>query len=97
MKRTITGIICTALFAMPLTGCGDKAPQSPAAVAPVATEYKWDFAIKNAGIDELKTDCDQKGSVVSLEYDTPAYAVNDLLGLDENLHKKNEHISPLQL
>ncbi len=50
MKRTITGIICTALFAMTLTGCGDKAPQSPAAAAPVATEYKWDFAMKNAGL-----------------------------------------------
>ena len=42
----------------------------------------------------LKQPCDEQGTVVELEYDTPAYAVNDLLGLDETLHKKVEVYLP---
>ena len=86
MKRKIRSIFAAALSVMVLAGCGNKAPEPQ--VSPAATEYKWEFAMKNTGIDELKTECDQKGSVVSLEYDTPAYAVNDLLGLNETIHKK---------
>ena len=86
MKRKIRSIFAATLSVMVLSGCGNKAPEPQ--VSPAATEYKWEFAMKNTGIDELKTECDQKGSVVSLEYDTPAYAVNDLLGLNETIHKK---------
>lgn len=63
-------------------------PPAPSAAPSTSVTYQWDFAKKNDSINDLKAECDQKGTVVSLEYDTPAYAVNDLLGLDETLHKK---------
>ena len=92
MKRYIAILLCAFTLSAMLASCGGTsteepapAPAQPAAAAP---EYPWDFAMKNNGIDDLKTECDQKGEVVFLEYDTPAYAVNDLLGTDETIHKK---------
>ena len=35
-----------------------------------------------------KNACEQQGTIVPLEYDTPAYMFNELLGVDETLHKK---------
>ena len=90
--------IALALSALMLTsmlaGCGAKSntqtaeTPTPAPAASASTEYPWDFGKKNNAVDDLKQPCDQQGTVVELEYDTPAYAVNDLLGLDETLHKK---------
>ena len=88
MKKITAMILCLLMLGTLLAGCGSSAPaQTPAPAAPAAPTYKWDFAMKNSSIDELKVDCDQKGEVVTLEYDTPAYAVNDIFGLDETLHK----------
>ena len=89
MKKILALILCLLAFGALLAGCGNSAPAAaPTPAAPAAVEYKWDFAMKNAGIDALKAECDQKGQVVVLEYDAPAYAVNDLLGLNETVHKK---------
>lgn len=92
MKKCIALTLAFLMLAALLTACGEKAPaataSTPAPAAPAGTEYKWDFAMKNNAIDDLKADCDQKGEVVTLEYDTPAYAVNDLLGVEETLHKR---------
>ena len=33
-------------------------------------------------------ECDEQGTIVALEYDTPAYMFNELLGVNEMLHKK---------
>mgnify|MGYP000152248482 CR=1 FL=1 len=39
-------------------------------------------------LDKLKKNaCDEQGTVETLEYDTPAYAVNEILGTDETIHK----------
>ena len=33
-------------------------------------------------------ECDEQGTIVAMEYDTPAYMFNELLGVNEMLHKK---------
>lgn len=35
----------------------------------------------------LQQECDQKGTVVTLEYTAPAYAINEVLGRHEEIHK----------
>lgn len=35
-----------------------------------------------------KTECDQQGTIEAIEYDAPAYAFNEILGVDEIIHKK---------
>lgn len=88
-KSVVISVFLVA--AMLLSGCQKAAPSSvPATPAPqtATVEYQWDFANKNGSIDDLKQPCDQPGTVVDLEYDTPAYAVNDLMGVDVTLHKK---------
>ena len=98
MKKQIALAMSGVCLTAALVGCGASAPASsdaPAATAaPASSDYKWDFAKKNGSIDDLKQPCDEQGTVVELEYDTPAYAVNDLLGLDETLHKKVEVYLP---
>lgn len=46
------------------------------------------YSKKDEGLDKLKKNpCDEQGTVETLEYDTPAYAVNEILGTDETIHK----------
>ena len=33
-------------------------------------------------------ECDEQGTIVAMEYDTPAYMFNEILGVNETLHKK---------
>ena len=91
-QKTIALAMSALMLAGVLAGCGQgsgaQATPAPTPAAAATTEYQWDFGTKNNSIDDLKQPCDQQGTVVELEYDTPAYAVNDLLGLDETLHKK---------
>ncbi len=50
------------------------------------TVFKWEhFDQEN---EPLLQPCAHQGTVTSLEYDTPAYAVNDLFHVEETLHKK---------
>ena len=91
-QKPIALAMSALMLAGVLAGCGQgsgaQATPAPTPAAAATTEYQWDFGTKNNSIDDLKQPCDQQGTVVELEYDTPAYAVNDLLGLDETLHKK---------
>jgi predicted alpha/beta superfamily hydrolase len=99
-KRTLSALCGGLSLALLLTACGGNGstsagnnaenssnPTQSDTTTPAATEYQWDFQKKNAGIDDLKTPCDQQGTVVSLEYDTPAYAINEVLGVEETIHK----------
>lgn len=95
MKKAMALMLAGLLMIISLSACGNQSagsptpsPAAPTQSASAAPAYRWDFVNKNGSIDDLKAECGQKGTVVSLEYDTPAYAVNDLLGLDETLHKK---------
>lgn len=92
-RRSFLKAAALSAAALGLAACGadqTAASSQPAAsqAAAAAAEYPWDFAKKNNAIDDLKTPSSEQGTVVELEYDTPAYAVNELLGLDETLHKK---------
>lgn len=64
-----------------LMGCSAGQPaQSPSLAsqppADSGTTYQWEFVKKSTGIDNLKAECDQKGTVVSLDYETPLYATD---------------------
>ena len=65
-----------------LAGCGASSQQTaaapaataaPAAAAETGVEYQWDFKKKSTGVDDLKGECDQKGTVVQMDYETPLY------------------------
>lgn len=77
LKLLVPFALCTALL---LSGCDStsEAPSTPPAPSQTtaATQYAWDFAKKTTDIDALKAECDQKGTVVSMEYETPLYAVD---------------------
>lgn len=85
-----TGMACAAA-ALAACGSSSAGSQPPAASAtaqqPAAAEYPWPFGKDKQAIEALKKECDQKGTVVELEYDTPAYAINELFGVEETLHK----------
>ena len=96
MKKKLLSVLCAALaLVMVLSACGgpaggqpSKAPSGGESSKTPAAEYSVDFGKANNAIDELKnTPCDEQGTVVSLEYETPAYAVNDIFGVDEKLTK----------
>lgn len=77
--------ICSSLC---LSGCGSTKPATVAtanaATAEQGSTYKWDFVKKTNGIDNLKAECDQKGSIESLEYETPLYISDE----DQTVTKK---------
>ena len=87
MKKIIALILCLVSVCMLLAACQEKPAETPAP-AQNAVTYKWDFANKNAGIDSLKTPCDQKGTVTEISYEAPAYAVNDIFDQDITLTKR---------
>ena len=87
MKKIFALALCI-LFALTLFACGTKeaSPAQPTA-APAAT-YKWDFGKKNDAVNDIKnTPASQQGTIEEITYETPAYAVNDLLGADVTLTK----------
>lgn len=74
MKKAIAMILCLLMLGALLAGCGDKTEASPTpAPAAAAPQYKWDFVKKSNGIDALKAECDQQGTIEELEYETPNY------------------------
>lgn len=98
MIRKIVGLLsCTLILIALLSACGgpsaQNSPDASQSTTPVpsgnsAASYTVDFKKSNGAIDNYKNNaCDQQGTVVSLEYDTPAYAVNQLFGVEETLHK----------
>ena len=50
-------------------------------------EYAVPFQTTLDGIEDLKKPCDEQGTVVSLSYTAPAYAINDFLDKDETIEK----------
>ena len=91
MKKIIA-IALAALAVLSMIACGGgktAEPAQPAQQAAAAVTYTWEFGKKNDAVNDIKnTPAAQQGTVTELEYETPAYAVNDLLGLNETLTKK---------
>lgn len=88
MKKKKLLSLCTGVglsLAILLAGCsGGQSPQTPAPANPSAPSaapsagvtYQWDFVKKTDGINDLKAECDQKGTVVRMDYETPLYISN---------------------
>ena len=56
------------------TAAQTSATPAPAqSAASTGVDYQWDFVKKSDGIDDLKAECDQKGTVVQMDYETPLY------------------------
>ena len=80
-KKAIGSVLAAAALSVSLlAGCGTStAAQTSATPAPAQSaasagvDYQWDFVKKSDGIDDLKAECDQKGTVVQMDYETPLY------------------------
>ena len=79
-------IVC-ALLALCLTLCAAALGEEIALPEYSTAEYSVPFVTTLDGIDALKQPCEAKGTVVSLDYTCPAYAINEFLGLDRTLDK----------
>lgn len=90
MKRVLTlmlaiGILMTVAFVFPAYA------EENIQVEYTTAEYEEPFfySKKDPAFDAYKkNECDQQGTIEALEYDTPAYAFNEILGVNETIHKK---------
>lgn len=59
--------------------------QEPEIVIPEysTVDYTVDFFEDLTSVESFESECDQKGTVVTLDYEAPAYAINEVLGKDE--------------
>ena len=81
MKKTKVFLSLGLIVCGLLTGCGKQTEtagvtNAQAQAKDAAVEYQWDFVKKTTGIDDLKQECDEKGELTKLEYETPNYPVN---------------------
>lgn len=74
-------LVGTMLMSLP--GYADEIVLSEYTVA----DYGDRFAVDLDAIDALKQPCSEQGSIVSLNYTAPAYAVNEMLGKEETIDK----------
>lgn len=85
----ISAAILTGTIAMQCGVFAQETEVENAQIEYTAADYDVDFKYSKTEIDHYKKDeCDEQGTIVSMEYDTPAYLYNELLGVDETLHKK---------
>ena len=76
--------------AAPATSEGIEAEDAIEIPEYTTADYAQDYIYskRDEGLDQFKKNaCDEQGTVDTLEYDTPAYAVNAVLGTDETIHK----------
>ena len=77
MKKQLFSLCVGAALGASLLLSGCQSGTTSEAAKPTAAptvEYQWDFATKTTDIDDLKAECDQKGTVVQMDYETPLYA-----------------------
>lgn len=84
MKRWMAPLTATLLAACCAVGLAEEPVPEYETVT-----YETPFlTLENSEtILALQKECDQKGTVVTLEYTCPAYAINEVLGKDETLEK----------
>ena len=90
-KKPAFILCCVMLLSLLLTACGDsnsvpssQPPEQPS--GPAAVQYTQGFKTSTGGIDDLKAECDQQGTVVSLDYETPAYAYDESVTLTKTAY-----------
>lgn len=74
-------LLKTAALACTLSGVYNVRAESS------AVDYNVPFFYDLENVTALEEECEQKGTVVSLEYETPAYAVNEVLGTEQTMSK----------
>ena len=92
MKKKLALILCCALsLSQLLAACGDSSstpssqpPQQPS--GPATVQYTQGFKTSTGGIDDLKVACDQQGTVVFIDYETPAYAYDESVTLTKTAY-----------
>ena len=73
-KKAIGSVLAAAALCGTSTAAQTSATPAPAqSAASTGVDYQWDFVKKSDGIDDLKAECDQKGTVVQMDYETPLY------------------------
>ncbi|MCD8154220.1 MAG: esterase family protein [Clostridiales bacterium] len=83
----VTALLCA--LAVPCSVYAEEAEEEQVQVEYSTADYDVDFKYTKTEIDHYKEDeCDEQGTIVSLEYDAPAYLFNELLDVDETVHKK---------
>lgn len=86
MKKLFASVITAALL---LTCAAVPGFAADTAENPYYREYSYDFVWSTKGISKLKSKpAGQQGTVESLTYETPAYAVNAAMGTDYTITKK---------
>ena len=84
MKRTAALIIALVL----MLSCIAVPGMAEAAENPYYREYDFDFVWSTKGISKLKSKAaSQQGTVETLTYETPAYAINAIMGTDYTITK----------
>lgn len=90
MKKLLALMLALVMVAM-LLPAGAAFADDAESVEYTTAEYAEPFLYSkkdDAFTPYKKNACEQQGTIVPLEYDTPAYMFNELLGVDETLHKK---------
>ncbi len=85
MKRLICGllVLITVLCSLPMALAEEPVPEYT--LYDYETPFLW---LENSDtILALQQECDQKGTVVTLEYTAPAYAINEVLGREQTIDK----------
>lgn len=101
-RRSLLSLGTMAVAGGLLAGCSDTGKKDePAAQTPVeepaeeAVTYSYDgndFQMKLRKSEELYAECDEKGTVENVTYDTRAYALEELLGEGEMPMQKTMYV-----
>lgn len=90
-KRLALILYCAVSLSLLLSACDNSAStpssqpsQQPS--GPAIVQYTQGFKTSTGGIDDLKAVCDQQGTVVSLDYETPAYAYDESVTLTKSAY-----------
>ncbi len=90
-KRLLPLLSGAIALIIALSACGGSTggqPTQAPSVQPTAAapQYTQDFKTNTKAIDDLKQPCDQQGTLVSLEYETPAYAYDESVTLTKKVN-----------
>ena len=89
MKKAIVAILTAGTIAT-FSGTGTfAAVDVNNVVIPEYTtvDYETEFVSTLDAIDDLKTPCEEQGTIVSMSYTAPTYAINEMLDKDETIDK----------
>lgn len=88
-QKIVALFLSALLILICLTSALAESEPSEAAKAYATPRYKWDFFYSIDDTKEIRnTAVEQQGTVEELTYECPAYAYNEILGVDETASKR---------